>query len=81
LGERHLRRLFHEHLGTSPKALLQERRLNLARQMLIEENTPISRMAYQAGYSSVRRFNDAFRKAYGTTPTEFRKNHQTGDQK
>lgn len=77
MGERHLRRLFQEHLGTSPKALLQERRLNLARQMLAEEDMPVSRLAFLAGYSSVRRFNDAFRKEFGTTPTEFRKTHQT----
>ena len=76
IGKRHLRRLFQQHLGTSPKALLQERRLNLARQMLIEEEAPISRLAFLAGYSSVRRFNDAFKKEFGVTPTKFRETHQ-----
>jgi len=72
MGERHLRRLFKDHLGVSPKELLQERRLNIARQMLIEETTPVSRLAFLSGYSSIRRFNDAFKKEYGTTPTQFR---------
>jgi len=76
MGERHLRRLFQDHLGTSPKALLQERRLNLARRMLIEDETPVSRLAFLAGYNSVRRFNDAFKKEFGVSPTQYRKKHQ-----
>ena len=72
LGERHLRRLFKDHLGVSPKELLQERRLNIARRMLIEETSPVSRLAFLSGYSSIRRFNDAFKKEFGTTPTQFR---------
>ena len=71
IGERHLRRLFMQHLGTTPNALLQERRLNLTRQMLAEGQTPISRLAFLAGFSSVRRFNDAFKIEFGTTPTRF----------
>ncbi|MEE8295715.1 MAG: Ada metal-binding domain-containing protein [Sphingomonadales bacterium] len=82
MGERHLRRLFHDHLGVSPKALLQERRLNLARQMLTQETTPISRVAFLSGYSSIRRFNDAFKNEFGMTPTKFRETHQKNkDQK
>ena len=76
MGERHLRRLFREHLGASPKALLQTRRLNRARQLLIEGDLPVSRLAFVAGFGSVRRFNDAFKKEFGATPTGFRKIHQ-----
>ncbi len=72
MGERHLRRLFQDHLGVSPQELLAERRLNLACRMLIEDDIPISRLAFQAGYSSIRRFNDAFKKEYGVSPSEFR---------
>lgn len=75
MGERHLRRLFQEHLGVSPKELLQERRLNLAVQMLSEEETPVSRVAFLAGYSSIRRFNDAFRNEFGMTPSAYRETH------
>ncbi len=77
MGERHLRRLFKEHLGTTPNTMLQTRRLTLARQLLAESSLPISRLAFVAGFGSIRRFNDAFRKEFGTTPTEFRKNNQT----
>jgi AraC family transcriptional regulator, regulatory protein of adaptative response / DNA-3-methyladenine glycosylase II len=72
MGERHLRRLFQEHLGASPKRVLQTRRLKLARQLLQESSLPITRIAFAAGFGSVRRFNDSFRRATGLSPTRFR---------
>jgi AraC family transcriptional regulator of adaptative response / DNA-3-methyladenine glycosylase II len=35
---------------------------------------PVSEIAYASGYSSLRRFNDAFRSRYRMPPTRFRKN-------
>lgn len=77
LGERHLRRLFQEHLGTSPRHMLQERRLNIAHQLLTETEVPIGRVAFEAGFSSVRRFNDAFKNQFNKTPSEYRETHTT----
>ena len=70
--DRHLRRLFEEHVGASPIAILQTRRLHLARTLLRETALPIADVAFGAGFESVRRFNDAIRKAYGCTPSELR---------
>ncbi len=70
--DRHLRRLFDEHLGASPIAILQTRRLHLARTLLRDTALPISDVAFGAGFESVRRFNDAIRKAYHCTPSELR---------
>jgi AraC family transcriptional regulator of adaptative response / DNA-3-methyladenine glycosylase II len=70
--DRHLRRLFEEHLGAPPIAILQTRRLHLARTLLRETSLPIADVAFGAGFESVRRFNDAVRKAYGCTPSELR---------
>lgn len=75
MGERHLRRLFNEHLGLSPSAVLKTRRLNLARQLLLETELTVARIAFASGYGSIRRFNDAFRRQFGTTPTRYRKDH------
>jgi AraC family transcriptional regulator of adaptative response / DNA-3-methyladenine glycosylase II len=72
--DRHLRRLFDEHVGAPPIAILQTRRLHLARTLLRETALPISDVAFGAGFASVRRFNDAMRKAYGCTPSELRGN-------
>ena len=70
---RHLRRLFHQHLGVSPLALARTRRLHLALRLLRESSLPISQVALAAGFSSLRHFNGAFRKAYGATPTRLRR--------
>jgi AraC family transcriptional regulator of adaptative response/methylated-DNA-[protein]-cysteine methyltransferase len=34
--------------------------------------TPLSEIAFAAGFRSVRRFNDAFRATYGRPPSAFR---------
>jgi AraC family transcriptional regulator, regulatory protein of adaptative response / DNA-3-methyladenine glycosylase II len=70
--DRHLRRLFDEHVGAPPIAILQTRRLHLARTLLRDTALSITDVAFGAGFESVRRFNDAMRKAYGCTPSELR---------
>ena len=73
VGERHLRRLFAEHLGASPIAISRTRRLHFARRLLDGSTLRMSDVALAAGYSSVRRFNEAMRSAFGAPPTELRR--------
>src|SRR4029450_5169378 len=72
IGTRHLDRLFMEHVGASPMAVAQTRRLHFAKRLLDETHLPITETALAAGFGSVRRFNDAFQSAYGLTPRELR---------
>ena len=72
IGARHLVRLFARHVGASPIAVAQTRRLHFAVCLLIETRLPITQIAMAAGFGSCRRFNDAFRRAYGRTPRELR---------
>ncbi len=78
MGERHLRRLFLEHLGASPIAVAQTRRVQLAKRLLDE--TPISmvQVADAAGFGSVRRFNTAMKKVYDRSPLQLRRNNGNG---
>ena len=73
LGSRQLRRLFVKHLGVPPVAVVQTRRLHFAKKLIDETNLPMTEIAFSAGYQSVRRFNDAFQKTYGRSPTELRR--------
>ncbi len=73
LGERHLRRLFLEHLGTTPGAIARTRRAHFARQLIDETDMPMTRVALSAGYSSVRRFNEAIKSTFGFPPRELRR--------
>ena len=73
VGVRHLCRLFTRHLGTSPTAIAQTRRLHFAKQLLDETDLPITEIALASGFGSVRRFNDAFNAMYRRPPRELRK--------
>ena len=73
VGARHLDRLFLQHVGASPLAVAQTRRLHFAKRLIDESNLPFTQIALAAGFGSLRRFNDAFRKAYHRPPRELRR--------
>jgi AraC family transcriptional regulator of adaptative response / DNA-3-methyladenine glycosylase II len=72
IGPRHLVRLFARHVGASPIAVAQTRRLHFAGCLLEQTNLPITQIAMAAGFGSSRRFNHAFRSTYRRTPRELR---------
>jgi AraC family transcriptional regulator of adaptative response / DNA-3-methyladenine glycosylase II len=73
LGERQLRRLFHQHLGATPIAVAQTRRVHLAKQLLHETNLPMAEIAFASGFGSIRRFNETFLALFGRAPGELRR--------
>ena len=75
---RHLRRLFTRHLGASPLAVAHTQRLHFAKRLIDETDLPMSHIAAAAGYGSVRRFNDTFKKTYGRAPRELRRGREIG---
>lgn len=77
ISARQMRRIVHRELGASPIDLILTRRLLLAKQLLTETPLPVTQIAYASGFSSLRRFNDAFSSRYGMPPTRLRKNLET----
>jgi AraC family transcriptional regulator of adaptative response / DNA-3-methyladenine glycosylase II len=77
LGERQLRRLFQQHLGASPLAVAQTRRVLLARQLIDETDLAMTEVALAAGFGSLRRFNDTFHRLYGRPPSALRRRRGT----
>jgi AraC family transcriptional regulator of adaptative response / DNA-3-methyladenine glycosylase II len=75
IGARHLRRLFRQHIGATPKAIADNQRLLFAKKLLLETHMPITQAAFAAGYGSLRRFNAAVRQGVGRTPSQLRCNH------
>jgi AraC family transcriptional regulator of adaptative response / DNA-3-methyladenine glycosylase II len=73
IGERQLRRLFDQHLGASPIAVAQTRRVLLAKQLLHETRMKMVDVAFAAGFGSLRRFNDSFHRLYGQPPSALRR--------
>src|SRR5215469_9952812 len=72
VGSRHLRRLFVRHLGATPIAVAQTRRLHFAKKLIDETNLAMIQVAMASGFGCVRRFNAAIRKVYHRTPTQIR---------
>lgn len=73
VGERQLRRLFRQHLGASPVAVAQTRRVLLAKQLIHETRLPMAEIAFAAGFGSIRRFNETFRTLFGHAPRALRR--------
>ncbi|HEX7062627.1 MAG TPA: AlkA N-terminal domain-containing protein [Woeseiaceae bacterium] len=73
---RHLRRLFFAHVGASPLAVAQTRRLQFAKQLIDQTDLPMTRVALESGFRSLRRFNAAIREGYGETPSALRGRHR-----
>lgn len=73
VGERHLRRLFLQHLGATPIAVAHTRRLHFAKKLIDETTLPMNHIALLAGFGCVRRFNAVIRQTYRRTPTQIRR--------
>jgi len=73
VGERQLRRLFQQHLGASPVAVAQTRRVLLAKQLIHETQLPMAEIAFAAGFGSVRRFNETFQALFARPPGALRR--------
>jgi len=73
VGSRHLRRLFIQHIGATPSAVAQTRRLDFAKKLIDETTLAMAEVAIASGFGCVRRFNAAIKKVYKRTPTEIRR--------
>ena len=78
LSSRQIRRIIQKELGVPPIQLILTRRLLLAKQLLTETKLPVTEIAFASGFSSLRRFNDAFTTRYGMPPTRLRKKAADG---
>ena len=78
LSSRQIRRIVQKELGVPPIQLLLTRRLLLAKQLLTETTLPVTEVAFASGFSSLRRFNDAFSSRYRMAPTRLRKKATEG---
>src|SRR3546814_5813524 len=58
VGERQLRRLFRQHLGASPIAVAQTRRILLAKQLIHQTLLSMTDVAMASGFGSVRRSDE-----------------------
>jgi AraC family transcriptional regulator, melibiose operon regulatory protein len=67
--------LFQQTFGTTLIKYATEHRLSHAQRLLVSTSESIVNIAFDSGFGSLSRFNEAFRKAFGCTPREYRRLH------
>jgi len=64
---------FKKYVGDTPMNYLQQKRIQVAEQLLRTTNHSVSLISTNVGFSSQSYFAQVFKKAYGTTPVQYRK--------
>ncbi len=75
VSERHLTRLFLEHLGQTPGRFVRRARTEAAAQLLAGTELPMPSIAVRCGFGSAETLRQAFLKQYGTAPSRYRAVH------
>lgn len=71
-----LERRFKKYLAKTPKQFINEVRLENARRLLVETNTPISEVGDQTGFTDHSYFSKQFRLFFGELPSDLRNNNR-----
>jgi len=70
---RQLQRLLQAEIGAGPVALARAQRAQTARVLIETTDLPFGDIAFAAGFSSIRQFNETLRLVCDSTPTQLRK--------
>ncbi|HZA12593.1 DNA-3-methyladenine glycosylase 2 family protein [Mycobacterium sp.] len=70
---RQLQRLLQAEVGANPLALARAQRIQSARILIETTDVPFADVAFAAGFSSIRQFNDTVREVCDTTPSALRR--------
>jgi AraC-like DNA-binding protein len=68
---------FHQLVGIPPMQYLANRRMQAAILLLGDPSTKVYRVALEVGYESEAAFSRAFKRITGSSPSVWRKQHQT----
>ncbi len=71
----HLARTVRRHLGCTPSAWLNRRRVERAALLLSHTDRPLIDIALSLGFGSLSYFHRRFRAAHGLTPASYRRRH------
>ncbi|MEU7428080.1 DJ-1/PfpI family protein [Streptomyces sp. NPDC040750] len=85
VSPRHMSRLFHDEMSTTPARYVEQVRMEAAQAMLEDSDDPMGTVARRTGFGSPESLRRAFTRNLGITPgayrARFRTTHTTGDGK
>lgn len=71
-----LQRRFRKTSNSTIHGVITEVRLRIVKQLLVETDLPLPEIAQRAGYSHAEYLSAAFRRATGSTPGRYRREHR-----
>ncbi len=74
----HFARAFKTTMGTTPRAFVEGRRIDKAKELLRESRLPLAQIAAETGLGAQSRFTTTFRRATGFTPAAYRRGAEAG---
>ena len=74
---RTLIRRFHNALGMSPTAYIQQLRVGKARELLEFTKLPMNQISWKVGYEDPSSFRKVFRRSLGLSPAEYQSRFNT----
>ncbi|KOA19146.1 HTH-type transcriptional regulator YesS [Clostridium homopropionicum DSM 5847] len=77
MSPNYLRTIFKNVTGESISKYINDYRFNKAKSLLTDTDHPIADISTMVGYANSNYFYTAFRKNYGVSPAQFRKNNRT----
>jgi AraC family transcriptional regulator of adaptative response / DNA-3-methyladenine glycosylase II len=81
VSERHLTRVLTAQVGVGPARLASSRRAQLARLVIEQSSMSMADVAFTAGFTSIRQFNDVMRAEFGRPPSALRTPRRADDRR
>ncbi len=72
ISQPYLYKIFKDAFGKSPKQIIMDYRIQLAKEMLAETDFSVTKIAYSVGFSDNFAFSKCFSSRVGMSPTEYR---------
>ncbi len=80
VSQRQLNRVLTSELGAGPIALARARRAQTARVLIETTSIPFGDVAFAAGFSSIRQFNETVQEVFATSPSDLRAGRSRAEQ-
>jgi len=72
----YLRVLFKNKTGQSPKNYIQDKRINLAKEQILNTNLSLKTISVNCGYDDYLQFSAYFKKKLGVSPVDYKKEYK-----